>query len=494
MSRNTNKSICRLCGLTFSQTGITRHLSSCLNKTLKNHPLDSNSDYLHLLVKAVHRPEYFLHLLVSERLTLKALDDYLRQIWLECCGHMSSFWSLPNQVELRKNLVLTDVFSPVNQLYYEYDFGDTTALTIDCKGNYTSTTDLAGPIVLLSRNSNPAYPCDECEDGSATVICVECEWDSGGFLCQKCADHHPCDSDCIMPISNSPRFGVCGYMGDDEIPEENIFLDQALISQAKKAPKTNKKKSDASDKQQRLRLIEAMIRRFYDDFNTLELAVIAIELLDTMEETKTLNLYRGSMDIWAAATVYTIAQINGQFYSSHPLHCSADHICNHFNVNKATVASKARLIEHECNLDWDTDGYEFDEIGLDLEDFNGLLPGNSEVMNILSSSLEAALSSSISEDTESLRVMLTDALKEGLKDFFPKGAKKEVVVLQEQLIEDLIDDFLNSLIDETFPEGRARIQQESDEEKLANQKEKQQQKIVDQEKDILDKGQLTIFD
>ena len=34
---------------------------------------------------------YWLHLEIRGNDTLKDLDYYLREIWLECCGHLSSF-------------------------------------------------------------------------------------------------------------------------------------------------------------------------------------------------------------------------------------------------------------------------------------------------------------------------------------------------------------------------------------------------------------------
>ena len=45
----------------------------------------------HLLVRDAYNRDFWLHLEMNGRSTLKDLDRYLRAIWLECCGHLSQF-------------------------------------------------------------------------------------------------------------------------------------------------------------------------------------------------------------------------------------------------------------------------------------------------------------------------------------------------------------------------------------------------------------------
>ena len=277
MTGKSNKTVCRLCGSKYSENGISRHLTSCLKQTLDKHPRDESTTYLHLLVRGLHRPEFFLHLLVMETITFKKLDRFLRDIWLECCGHMSGFWVLPDRIELSKGRRMADVFHQVSDLLYEYDFGDTTALSISCKGRYAGCTDLVGHIVILSRNNKPIFYCDECESGIAEVVCTECQWDSNGFLCRECAKNHPCDSELILPISNSPRFGVCAYVGEDEKTDKKVFADKTITKQAGQPKKTKKGEVDLSVERERLRLLEEMIRHFYKDCQ-IEEAMAELEL------------------------------------------------------------------------------------------------------------------------------------------------------------------------------------------------------------------------
>ncbi|GHV12564.1 hypothetical protein FACS189491_05810 [Spirochaetia bacterium] len=39
-----------------------------------------------------YQKEYWLLLDIALNATLEDFDDFLRQIWLECCGHMSGFY------------------------------------------------------------------------------------------------------------------------------------------------------------------------------------------------------------------------------------------------------------------------------------------------------------------------------------------------------------------------------------------------------------------
>ncbi len=45
------------------------------------------------------------------------------------------------------------------------------------------------------------------------VILPEKIWED---YCDKCIEAHECGEDYVMPIVNSPRTGVCGYVGPFE--------------------------------------------------------------------------------------------------------------------------------------------------------------------------------------------------------------------------------------------------------------------------------------
>jgi len=64
------------------------------------------------------------------------------------------------------------------------------------------------PIRVLARNNSLEFICEECKD-IATHICQRCWKD----CCDNCLEQHECEDYYAMPIVNSPRTGVCGYMG-----------------------------------------------------------------------------------------------------------------------------------------------------------------------------------------------------------------------------------------------------------------------------------------
>ena len=107
-----------------------------------------------------------------------------------------------------------DIFIPGVELIYQYDFGSTTELFIKAVDNYDGATDGNKKIQIITRNAQPIIPCDECGLKPAAQICTECQWDDTGWLCEECAQTQECDEEMFLPVVNSPRTGVCGYIGD----------------------------------------------------------------------------------------------------------------------------------------------------------------------------------------------------------------------------------------------------------------------------------------
>jgi hypothetical protein len=167
---------------------------------------------------------YWMHLEVWTDITLTTLDRFLRNIWLECCGHLSAFeiggvrytvdagmfgWNIR-----RKNMQvrLDNVLKPGQTCSYEYDFGSTTELTI--KVISEREVEAQGkPIQVLARNILPD-PGDVCGK-PATFTCRQCIYKDQGYLCEACAKSHTCGKEMLLPMVNSPRAGVCGYTGQN---------------------------------------------------------------------------------------------------------------------------------------------------------------------------------------------------------------------------------------------------------------------------------------
>ncbi|MBN2447846.1 MAG: hypothetical protein JXO22_14030 [Phycisphaerae bacterium] len=214
---------CTLCGGVFDKSAMTKHLAAC-RKTSDAASSSAGrvgpATAFHLLVEGRHSPEYWMHLEAPARASLEVLDGFLRDVWLECCGHLSAFkiegisYSSEPSGELDDegmDIPLSEVLRPALKFQHEYDFGSTTHLVLKVVSEEEST--LKGKAVrVLARNEPPVIPCDKCGQ-PAEHVCGECLYGGSGWLCKTCAREHACGMDMLLPVVNSPRVGVCGYTG-----------------------------------------------------------------------------------------------------------------------------------------------------------------------------------------------------------------------------------------------------------------------------------------
>lgn len=226
-----DEGICRFCLKTFPGRSIGRHLASCNVKKQKdseNSTSEQKTSTIYQIKIYSHKP-YWLYIEAKSTATLSDLDKFLRDIWLECCYHLSEFtingiryssshsdmddwWGMKPKsmdVQLRKVLGIKD------KLRYEYDFGSTTYLegqaSAERKGMF------GDEIRILARNNPPKFECMDCKT-EATQICTECN----KFYCDQCLKGHKCGEEMALPAVNSPRMGVCGYCGENDFDKFNI--------------------------------------------------------------------------------------------------------------------------------------------------------------------------------------------------------------------------------------------------------------------------------
>lgn len=232
MNRQT-KGKCRFCGKEYTKTSMVKHLSSCKERKneLDKAASDKEVGYFGLAISGKYAKSYWLITEFREDATLKDLDKFLRDIWLECCGHLSSFeiegisyesdpeptggWGHPVK---GMNGKLKNVIEKGMVFDYEYDFGSTTALIISVF-DYRIGPLKREKLSILSRNNPIEYICDECGEKKAAAVCSECMYGDAGLLCDDCQNEHECDEEMLMNICNSPRFGVCGYEGSSKYPD-----------------------------------------------------------------------------------------------------------------------------------------------------------------------------------------------------------------------------------------------------------------------------------
>lgn len=227
MPAKQTKGECRFCGKSMSKGGFTKHLSSCAERkqaieNANSKKTDKTQTLYHIVVQNPYAKDFWLHLEMNGTAKLKGLDHYLREIWLECCGHMSAFHIKGNAWgdELSMSTTADKLFEKDVELLHLYDFGDTTETLIKVVAERQGKPLTKYPIKLMARNEMPEVYCMECGQ-PATYWCQECsiEHDESGLLCDEHVEKHPHDNyGEPLEIVNSPRFGQCGYDGPAEEP------------------------------------------------------------------------------------------------------------------------------------------------------------------------------------------------------------------------------------------------------------------------------------
>ena len=253
------QSQCLGCRKTFHTKAVRNHLKSCI--ATAETPLGKTPKPM-LLVSATAgyddtKTVYALYTLMTKNATLRDIDELLRQTWLECCLHLSSFDSVGTRfVSDGFDTGLFDYDDPSfdhraawaipsgTEAEYQYDMGDSTDLTVRVEPApeqaqaWLARHDIdAGDPIL--RNLMPEL-CDNCgQEAShfrpAEVLCTGCLPENPRPYvellartpphCRECGEeatsyrrpHTSCqdcrqeDHDNYRPLVNSPRGGIDCY-------------------------------------------------------------------------------------------------------------------------------------------------------------------------------------------------------------------------------------------------------------------------------------------
>lgn len=222
----SNQAMCGICGEEVAVKQMLRHVKACRQAN----PLKEGKrqqKIFTLRVTSLEYPGYFLYLEIEGGQRLFLLDSFLRDIWLECCGHISQFtiagevYSSYTDGEMMEELgeqsdmsvKLQKVMGKGLAFQYEYDMGSTTDLKLEVVDVRETKEKLPKGFLLVARNLAPAIPCKECK-APATQVLMDYSEDHGAY-CDDCAEKKfGDDTDMMLPVVNSPRMGVCGYTGD----------------------------------------------------------------------------------------------------------------------------------------------------------------------------------------------------------------------------------------------------------------------------------------
>ncbi len=212
---------CMLCNEGINKRQMTRHLKKCVEKNAAGG--GQTVKLFHLVIEGAYLPMYWLHVEIPGALTLEHLDSFLRDIWLECCGHLScftiavqrysvhpnedSFFGPPEKTMRHK---IYNVLSAGVKFKHEYDYGSTTDLKLRVVGMRQGSIRRSG-ITLLARNEPPAWECAQCGKPATQIEATGWELELDSMFCDECLDGD--EEEGYLPVVNSPRTGVCGYCG-----------------------------------------------------------------------------------------------------------------------------------------------------------------------------------------------------------------------------------------------------------------------------------------
>jgi hypothetical protein len=206
--------ICNKCKEIISTRATKSHINKCLNQ--------GSEDVLDAFLVKVQWPHknpiYWLYLSVPFKSKLEDLDLFLREIWLDCCSHLSQFTidykrysshfeanAFSRFEEFSMSIRSEKVLVPGLKFTHEYDFGSTTELLLEVVGLIKSVH--CKEIKVIVQNQEPEFKCASCGKKAEMISSTE-----GECFCKSCVDEEE-DELYLLPLVNSPRTGVCGYVG-----------------------------------------------------------------------------------------------------------------------------------------------------------------------------------------------------------------------------------------------------------------------------------------
>lgn len=99
----------------------------------------------------------------------------------------------------------------------------------------------------------------------------------------------------------------------------------------------------ATIEKKKQRLIE-MTTAFCDEYIDEDYRQLCEKLIQKISQKRNVPFLYGRMEIWAAAIVHALGQINFLFDRNFDPYASTDDICNYFGTSRSTTSQKAKKI------------------------------------------------------------------------------------------------------------------------------------------------------
>jgi len=215
------KAKCYYCNKELTEKNIKKHMKNCseMKKSIDEKKINDKKqrNQFILAIKSKYvNDEYCIYLSIAGTLGLVHIDQFLRDIWVECCGHLSSFKIKGKSYQDNQmNTQLNDILDIDEKFEYEYDFGSTTHLMLEVV-DIIQVPSSFSQVEIIARNNEIRHECEICGTEAKHFDYEKDRWE-----CENCVDK---DDDMIIEFNycNSPRDGVCGYEGNKDA--ENTYL------------------------------------------------------------------------------------------------------------------------------------------------------------------------------------------------------------------------------------------------------------------------------
>ena len=215
------KAKCYYCNKELTERTIKRHMKNC--SEMKKRVEEQNStdkkqrnQFIIAIKSKYEGNDYCIYLSIDGTLGLVHIDQFIRDIWVECCGHLSGFRIRGKFYQDHSmNTRLNDILDIDEKFEYEYDFGSTTYLNLEVV-DIIQVSSSFSQIEIIARNHDIKHECETCGKEAKFF-----NYENDKWQCENCIDEN---NDMISEIEycNSPRDGVCGYEGHKEA--ENVYL------------------------------------------------------------------------------------------------------------------------------------------------------------------------------------------------------------------------------------------------------------------------------
>lgn len=223
------KGKCYYCSKELTERTVKRHMKNCIEmkKAIQDEfetEKKKRKQFMISLKDKYDTSTYCIYVSIDASLQLYHIDKFIRDVWVECCGHLSMFkigqkkYFDNSDGNYAMNVKLKDILHTGQKFEYEYDFGSTTYLNLEVVDEIEVSRNHS-QIEIIARNNEEGVP-NSPRDGICGYICnehAEDQYFPGNNNTYTIDKHKPKDNDIF---SSFPGF-------DTNINEDFLQSSQA---------------------------------------------------------------------------------------------------------------------------------------------------------------------------------------------------------------------------------------------------------------------------